>query len=94
MKGFINELKRKIGKSNEIVLTREELFILIDGFSEKDTEPLEQMLLKYYDKIKYKIKDDETFLEFKEELQKIKSQNLSEHELYLLIIKLMEKTLI
>lgn len=94
MNNFLYDLKRRIGNSNEIVLTREELFLLTDGFHEKDNEPLEQFLLNYLDKIKYKIKDDETFLEIKEELQEIKSQNLSEQQLLLLMIKIIENVLI
>ncbi|WP_423064733.1 hypothetical protein [Erysipelothrix rhusiopathiae] len=94
MNNFLSDLKRRIGNSKEIILTREELFILTNGYIDKDNEPLEKFLLNYLDKIKYKIKDDEAFLEIKEELQDVKSRNLSEQELILLMIKIIENVLI
>lgn len=93
MKVLIDDLLRRIGKTNEIVLTKEELFLLVNGYQENDQSDIEQLLINYLDSVKFESSEDEIFLEIKDSLNKIKEQYQSEPRLLVDLLKIFENTI-
>lgn len=93
MKTLLDDLIRRIGSKNEIVLTKEELFLLVKGYQEPDPSNIEELLEDYLDSIKFESSNDDVFLEIKDGLNQLKEQYQSEPRLLVDLLKIFENAI-
>lgn len=91
MKTLINSLVKRMGKSSDTKISREEIFLLSQEYNLKETDGIEKILFSYLESIKNDYSDK--YDEIKNRISEIKSSNISEAEIYDLLVDVLDEIL-
>lgn len=91
MKTIINSLVKRMGKSSDTKISREEIFLLSQKYNSKETDDIEKILFSYLESIKNDASERHDAI--RDRIIDIKNLNVSDSEIYELLVEVLNEAI-